>query len=374
MLQYPFQLTLAGALLGRNDRKSAISMIKEARQKSEENRDALSEAWAIDMLGDLFRRNLNAIRALDEHKTSHSLVKSQNLGLYEEVRSLVSMGADLASLRDDREAERVLKEAESLARRNDLLGLLAQCLLYLGWVASRGGREQESTKALREALRLAEQQENLHFFLQEASVAIPIYALADRVGAGAFLRGRIIPRLDPKLQKYFHRLSSGGLYPTDVELGPPRMPRLNSPSEKNEVDDARLAKVKLLTAREIDILRLVTLGMPNKKVGDELFITEKTVKTHTHHIFRKLGVTSRWQAAIIFQDYLKGAGRLRRGQALKEAAKGAGGSTAGRVSRQGAATWAGRPEGQRTAGSREGGMLWREVGSVCAVGSPHRSG
>ncbi len=261
------------------------------------------------MLGDLFRRNLNPRRALGEHRTSHDLVNTQNLGMYERVDRLLLSERIWLVFGEDRESESVLKEAESLARRNGLLGLLAQSLLYLGWVQSRDGREQESTRALREALRLAEQQENLHFFLQEASVAVPIYALADRIGAGAFLRDRIIPRLEPRLQKYFHRLATGGLYPTDVELGPPRLPRLNSLPQKPEIDDERLAKVKLLTAREIDILRLVSLGMPNKRVGEELFITEKTVKTHTHHIFRKLGVASRWQAALIFQDYLKGMGK-----------------------------------------------------------------
>jgi DNA-binding NarL/FixJ family response regulator len=48
---------------------------------------------------------------------------------------------------------------------------------------------------------------------------------------------------------------------------------------------------------------MVALGMPNKVIGAKLFITEKTVKTHTNHIFRKLGVVSRLQATLVFQSY-----------------------------------------------------------------------
>jgi DNA-binding NarL/FixJ family response regulator len=59
---------------------------------------------------------------------------------------------------------------------------------------------------------------------------------------------------------------------------------------------------------------MIALGMPNKAIGAKLFISEKTVKTHANHIFRKLGVTSRLQATLAFQSYQRarragGAGR-----------------------------------------------------------------
>ena len=43
--------------------------------------------------------------------------------------------------------------------------------------------------------------------------------------------------------------------------------------------------------------------MPNKVIGARLFISEKTVKTHANHIFRKLGVSNRLQAALVFQSH-----------------------------------------------------------------------
>jgi DNA-binding CsgD family transcriptional regulator len=48
-----------------------------------------------------------------------------------------------------------------------------------------------------------------------------------------------------------------------------------------------------LTAREVQVLRLVATGMTNRAVAAELFLSEKTVARHVSNIFSKLGVSSR---------------------------------------------------------------------------------
>jgi len=48
----------------------------------------------------------------------------------------------------------------------------------------------------------------------------------------------------------------------------------------------------LLTDRERDILRLIAKEYSNKKMADELFISERTVETHRKNIFRKTNTTS----------------------------------------------------------------------------------
>jgi len=53
-----------------------------------------------------------------------------------------------------------------------------------------------------------------------------------------------------------------------------------------------------LTPRELDVLRLLARGLPNKLIARELGIAERTVKTHVSSIFAKLGVTDRTQAAL----------------------------------------------------------------------------
>jgi histidine kinase len=53
---------------------------------------------------------------------------------------------------------------------------------------------------------------------------------------------------------------------------------------------------ELLTAREIEILRLIDKGLSNKEIGSLLNLTVNTVKTHTRSIYGKLGVNGRVQA------------------------------------------------------------------------------
>jgi DNA-binding CsgD family transcriptional regulator len=52
-----------------------------------------------------------------------------------------------------------------------------------------------------------------------------------------------------------------------------------------------------LTARELDVLRLVAAGRSNRDIAGELFISVKTASVHVSNILGKLGVTSRGEAA-----------------------------------------------------------------------------
>lgn len=50
---------------------------------------------------------------------------------------------------------------------------------------------------------------------------------------------------------------------------------------------------EILTAREAELLSLLTQGLSNRELGKQLFISEATVKTHLAHIYAKLGVETR---------------------------------------------------------------------------------
>jgi DNA-binding NarL/FixJ family response regulator len=52
-----------------------------------------------------------------------------------------------------------------------------------------------------------------------------------------------------------------------------------------------------LTRREVEILHLATQGKTNKEIAADLYISPLTVRTHLEHIYQKLGVGSRTEAA-----------------------------------------------------------------------------
>ena len=53
-----------------------------------------------------------------------------------------------------------------------------------------------------------------------------------------------------------------------------------------------------LSAREIEVLRLVAAGSSNSDIARTLFLTAATVKSHLVHVYTKLGVESRTQAIV----------------------------------------------------------------------------
>jgi DNA-binding NarL/FixJ family response regulator len=53
-----------------------------------------------------------------------------------------------------------------------------------------------------------------------------------------------------------------------------------------------------LTAREVELLRLLAGGMGIKQISYRLQISEKTVRNHVSHIYEKLGIYDRTQAVL----------------------------------------------------------------------------
>lgn len=92
------------------------------------------------------------------------------------------------------------------------------------------------------------------------------------------------PDLLNKVLGEFQRLRYDGSPPVRIE------------KEPGEAEAA--PGVGALTEREMDILEQIVNGLSNAEIGEELFISEKTVKNHITNILRKLGLTDRTQAAV----------------------------------------------------------------------------
>ncbi len=55
---------------------------------------------------------------------------------------------------------------------------------------------------------------------------------------------------------------------------------------------------EFLSERELEVLQWLTSGASNREIGQQLYITESTVKRHVYNIFGKLNVRNRTQAAL----------------------------------------------------------------------------
>lgn len=118
--------------------------------------------------------------------------------------------------------------------------------------------------------------------------------VSDALAAGAV--GYLLKDCDAREVIAAIRSASQGHAPLD-----PRVARALLPSTTPRVKDT-------LSARELQVLRLVAKGLANKQIGRSLGISERTVKVHVGHVFRRIGVTDRTSAAMWARDNISAEG------------------------------------------------------------------
>lgn len=106
----------------------------------------------------------------------------------------------------------------------------------------------------------------------------------------------ISPQMMTKLVAVFRSRPSAGL-PAPVPQPLPVSSPVSAPAPLEPVRESA-AGADLLSPREREILLLIARGDSNKLIARELDIAETTVKIHVQHILRKLGLSSRVQAAV----------------------------------------------------------------------------
>jgi DNA-binding NarL/FixJ family response regulator len=131
------------------------------------------------------------------------------------------------------------------------------------------------------------------------------YAFAAlKAGAAGFLLKDARPE---QLIEAIHAVSSG-----DSVVAPSTTRRLidrfvqHVPDEDPQADSA----LKLLTVRELEVLKLVARGLSNAELAARLYVSEATVKTHVGRILAKLGLRDRVQVVVFAYE----TGLIRSGQ------------------------------------------------------------
>lgn len=146
------------------------------------------------------------------------------------------------------------------------------CLIAKSIIYDRVGRKQSSQDALTEALDLLEKAEFLRVFLLWRH---PLHTLLmDTMATQA---------PNETMRRLLLALSN---QPGMEQAG------------RTGVGESTVS----LTNREMEILTLIAMGLTNKKIADQLVISENTLRTHVRNLYRKLGVNNRTQAMKAGQE------------------------------------------------------------------------
>ncbi|MFO1398546.1 MAG: response regulator transcription factor [Burkholderiales bacterium] len=143
--------------------------------------------------------------------------------------------------------------------------------------------------------------------VREAAPALPVAVVSadeDAAVVGELLGIGVcgfIPKSDPPevIVGAVRIMLAGGVYV------PPRLvdPRAHEAGRTSGDGDGRSPAG--LTGRQMDVLRLLGRGLPNKLIARELGITEGTVKVHLVAVFRALDVRNRTAAVLAAQRYTR---------------------------------------------------------------------
>jgi len=172
----------------------------------------------------------------------------------------------LVNQRDQESLERaltLLEELLSLAEEEGRMGVQIESLALQAILYWKRGEEARAMMSLEHALRLARPEGYIHLF---TDLGLPMGRLLQEAHA----RKVMLAYVDALLAVYGDVSSSVTVQSNLVEP---------------------------LTSREEDILNWLSAGLTNQEIADELIISAETVKKHTSHIYQKLGVHNRTEAA-----------------------------------------------------------------------------
>ncbi len=120
--------------------------------------------------------------------------------------------------------------------------------------------------------------------------------------SGSTPRQDVMGALERGAAGYIPKTLSGDAMLKALELvisGEPYLPSLLLQPEGGEATGLGAAEFSALTAREREVLELLTEGLSNRQIAERLAVQEITIKAHLQPVYRKLGVANRTQAVTL---------------------------------------------------------------------------
>jgi predicted ATPase/DNA-binding CsgD family transcriptional regulator/Tfp pilus assembly protein PilF len=223
--------------------------------------------------------------AVARAQLEESLALSRELGEQPNVAQSLSGLAMVSFVQGDFAAARaLLEESLTLSKAVGNTWFIAACLVCLGAVVAAQGEAVWAARLLSAAWSMCEA---IHGVLppavraiQELTSAAACAQLGEDTFTAAWAEGRT---MTPEQARAAQEPLT---MPATAPAGPSSVPY--SPKAPTYPDG--------LTAREVEVLRLVSQGLTNEQVAEQLVISPRTVNTHLTSIFNKIGVSSRGAA------------------------------------------------------------------------------
>lgn len=198
------------------------------------------------------------------------MIADDHLMIREGLKNLLELDGDIQVISEAVDGEDCLDKLQVV--KPDVL------LLDINMPKKNGLEVLKSLKSKRSKLKVLvlTVHNEIEYLMKAVDIGVNGYVLKDSESA--------------ELKKAIFTVAEGETY-----IQPSLIPALNAKMIETNKD---AEKIKSLTKRELDVLKLLAVGMFNKEVGKRLEISERTVKNHVSNIFKKLGVTDRTQAAV----------------------------------------------------------------------------
>ena len=164
--------------------------------------------------------------------------------------------------------DRLLEAAERGGRFNSVIEIMT-----LRALAEQAQHKPDAVIPLERALRLAEPEGYIRVFVEEG---LPMATLL------------------AELLKSLRRKAQGAQYNSLLSYVRRLLLAFETPGGPAAAGHQLL--VDPLTARELEVLELLAIGLSNRDIAARLFVATSTVKSYTNSIFRRLGVGSRTEA------------------------------------------------------------------------------